>query len=168
MDWSWLPPAAFGVLVTLGVGWVQARWQDSSRRAVEKRARLEARLDEVRNFLLLVSRIGREYSRAVHWKEWEAAGTDGAQSMRDYGQRTSEVFDEWYACPVTQASGLFVQDKELEGKLVEILDKANLLQDAAKRCLERDEGDEVMRLKAELDALVPEAQGVMDRMLDEL
>ena len=168
MDWSWLPPATFGVVVTLVVTWVQDCLQERRRKSSEKRARIEERFREVRSHLLGVGALASGISRVREWEEWAAKGPEGARGRQEWLQELEKRRQEVYAGPLVVAPGLFVQDERLLGKLYAI---DELTEELFKRALAHAQGgpeEDVSKVKAALAGRMGEAQELMDRMVDEL
>jgi hypothetical protein len=168
MDWSWLPPATFGVAVTLVVTWVQDCLLERRRKSGEKRARIEDRFGEVRSFLLGVGELADGISRVREWDEWQAKGAEGARAREQWLKKLEKRRQEVYASPLVVAPGLFVQDEVLIGKLCTIQD---LTEELFKRAVAQVQGgpaDDVSKLKAALNERIGEAQQLMDRIVQEL
>jgi hypothetical protein len=122
VDWSWLAPAVFGVVVTLAVSRVQASWQERHRKSSEKRARMQGRFDEVRDFLVMACEVAQTAELGVSGTV-PPTGSE-QQAWRHDLTRQLEVVSR---NRVAAATGLFVQDSEAlagveeVGRLVEWL-----------------------------------------------
>jgi len=168
MEWSWLPPATFGVVVTLVVTWVQDCLQQRRRRSGERRARMEERFQEVRAYLLRVGQLAHEVSEVRRWEQWVAQGAEGADARQQWLEELERKREETYASPLAVATGLFVQDERLLGKLSTTLE---LMDELFRRALAHAQGgpaEDVSKVKAALGGRMGEAQELMDRMVDEL
>ena len=168
MDWSWLPPATFGVVVTLVVTWVQDYLQDRRQRSGEKRARAERRLEEVRESLVSVGKLAYEVARVRRWGDWIANGAVGADARQEWLEELDKKREDMYGSPVAVAFGLFVQDEPLLGKLNAVLE---VIDELFKAVLAHTEGGPeggVIKVQVALGKRMAEAQERMDRIVDEL
>lgn len=119
MDLGWLLPAAFGVLVTLGVSWAQIRWQDRSRKVAEQRARAEARFEEVRDYLMIASRLASTIEVGMVGA-LEIAGRNVEDMRRRWIVDVTGQLEELSNHRVLAAPELFLDDGEALEKLSEL------------------------------------------------
>ncbi len=168
MDWSWLLPALFGVAVTLGVTWLQDWWRDRRRRSAEKRARMERRLDVVREHLVSVGNLAAHIWEIETWNDPGAEQRYTDEARRQWFAELDEKRKTVYGSPVGVAWGLFVQDERLLQKLDVIESVMGEWIEWGQRASSGEDVGDVLKLRVALNRSIRDAQEVMDRMVYEL
>jgi hypothetical protein len=168
MDWSWLPPALFGVLVALGVTWVQHYWEDRRRRSAERRARMEQNFGVLREYIASVSDLANHLLEGELCRESWDQEPDGSGARREWARQWGEMAHKVLRSPVSTTPGVFVKDDRLLAQLNAIDAVMREWMEWGRRWLSREDSGNGLFLQTRLDAMIVIMQLGMDELVDEL
>ena len=165
--------ALVGGAATLLAAVLAVQYQYSRERVERRQERKQARLEELRDFLLLASRGARHLTSPVLEGLKDLKGLKGLSDSEKYlAEQQLEQFEavnrELYKSRVQQAPWLFAHEPEAFEKLVEILTLIGQLNDAAKTGTESGDLGEARALGLQLVVSMREADAIIERLLDEM
>jgi hypothetical protein len=151
-----------GSLITVVAGWLQVRWQEGSRKSGEKRARVEGRFAEVREYLTAACELARAESEL--WSELLAPETSEV-AMHQWGKRRRIAGEKLISSRVGVAPHLFLADG---GALEKLLALQGLMRKMWEEDFVEEHSEIAFQSVQEVQGLAGEIQRRLDELMDHM